>query len=75
MHLAAANQTVDGLKVKIILSLIFDFFVKLNSLCLCLYFVLTLSLSIDESNQLVLDGVKSLSALRTPTAVKALMGT
>ena len=44
MHLAAANQTVDSLKVKIILSLIFDFFVKLNSLCLCLYFVLTLSL-------------------------------
>ena len=32
-------------------------------------------LSIDESNQLVLEGVKSLSALRTPTAVKALMGT
>ena len=31
--------------------------------------------SIDKSNQLVLDGVKSISVLRTPTAVKALMGT
>lgn len=39
MHLAAASQTVDDLKVKMMLSLISDFFVKLNT-CLSLYFVL-----------------------------------